>query len=192
MRYIAGVLLALTAGGRLFAQEGGGRCAKPDSIVVTGNSRVDEPTIRASMGILAGAPLNARQLQEGVKALFGTGQFDDVQVSCTIATNNKAVLNVTVKERQVLGSFTVVGTQNVGGKSVRDKIDLSTGKPIDPGVVSKALTRIDSLYQASGYYLAKVTVDSATGKNNTIDLTFHVDEGHRLAISGVAVHGDAR
>src|SRR5215469_11427576 len=138
MRYIAGVLLALVvAGGRVFAQEGG-RCAKPDSIVVTGNSRVDEPTIRASMGILAGAPLNARQLQEGVKALFGTGQFDDVQVSCAIATNNKAVLMVSVKERQVLGNITVIGPQHLSKKTVRDKIDLSSGKPIDPGVVSKA------------------------------------------------------
>ncbi|HZS59133.1 MAG TPA: POTRA domain-containing protein, partial [Gemmatimonadaceae bacterium] len=191
MRYIAGVLLALLAGGRVFAQEGGGRCAKPDSIVVTGNSRVDEPTIRASMGILAGAPLNARQLQEGVKALFGTGQFDDVQVSCTVASNHKVVLNVIVKERQVLGNFTVVGTQKLSSKSVRDKIDLSSGKPIDPGSVSKALTRIDSLYEASGYYLARVTVDTTVGKNNSIDLTFRVDEGHRLAISGVAVHGDA-
>src|SRR5215472_12033718 len=116
MRYLPCVLLALVAGGRLFAQEGG-RCAKPDSIVVTGNSRVDEPTIRASMGILAGAPLNARQLQEGVKALFGTGQFDDVQVSCTIASNNKAVLMVSVKERQVLGNVTVIGPEKVGKKS---------------------------------------------------------------------------
>ena len=189
MRYLAGVLLAFVAGGRVFAQEGGGRCSKPDSIVVTGNTRVDEPTIRASMGILAGAPLNARQLQEGVKALFGTGQFDDVQISCTVAANNKTVLAVTVKERQVLGNVTVVGPQRVSKKSVRDKIDLGAGKPIDPGQVSKAVTRIDSLYESTGYYLAKVNVDTSTGKNNSIDLTFRVDEGHRLAVSGIAVHG---
>jgi outer membrane protein insertion porin family len=192
MRYLPCVLLALMAGGRLFAQEGGGRCAKPDSIVVSGNTRVDEPSIRASMGILAGAPLNARQLQEGVKALFATGQFDDVQVSCAIASNNKAVLYVAVKERQVLGNITVLGPQHLSKKAVRDKIDVSPGKPIDPGVVAKAVTRIDSVYESSGYYLAKVTVDTAQGKNNSIDLTFHIDEGHRLAISGVAVHGDTK
>jgi outer membrane protein insertion porin family len=190
MRYLPCVLLAtLAAGGRVFAQEGG-RCAKPDSIVVTGNTRVDEATIRASMGILAGAPLNARQLQEGVKALFGTGQFDDVQVSCASAPNNKTVLTVAVKERQVLGKFTVTGPQRISMKSVRDKIDLGPGKPIDPGLVTKAVNRIDSLYEASGYYLAKITVDTTVNsKNKTIDLAFRIDEGHRLAIAGVDVHG---
>src|SRR5262249_45145509 len=84
-----------------------------------------------------------------------------------------------------------VGPERVSRKSVRDKIDLSPGKPIDPGLVSKAITRIDSVYESSGYYLAKTTVDTAAGKNNTIDLTFHVDEGHRLAISGIRVNGDA-
>jgi outer membrane protein insertion porin family len=193
MRYMAGVLLAtLAAGGRVFAQDQSARCAKPDSIVVSGNTRVDEATIRASMGILAGAPLNARQLQEGVKALFGTGQFDDVQVSCSVTAKNKAVLLISVKERQVLGKYTVIGPTKVSQKSVRDRIDLESGKPIDPGAVSKSVTRIDSLYEASGYYLARVTVDTSQGKNNSIDLTYHVDEGHRLAISGVEVHGSQR
>jgi outer membrane protein insertion porin family len=189
MRYLLCVALAsLAAGGRVFAQDAA-RCSKPDSIIVTGNTRVDEATIRASMGILAGAPLNARQLQEGVRALFSTGQFDDVQIACALAQNGKAILTVTVRERAVLGNYDVVGPKHVSMKSIRDKIDLAAGKPIDPGLVSRAITRIDSLYESQGYYLAKVTVDTSASKDH-INLVFHVDEGHRLAISGIIVRGN--
>ncbi len=189
MRYLLCVVLAaMAAGGRVFAQDISGRCAKPDSIVVSGNTRVDEATIRSSMGILAGAPLNARQLQEGVKALFGTGQFDDVQIACALSSTNRSVLTVSVKERPVLGTFTVLGALHVSAKAVRDKIDLASTKPIDPGLVSRALSRIDSLYEASGYYLARVTVDTAIEKDK-VNLTFHIDEGRRLAVSGVMVEG---
>ena len=189
-----GVALAVTgllaASGRVFAQDATGKCAKPDTVVVAGNSRVDQETIRASMGILAGAPLTGRQVQDGVKALFGTGQFDDVQVVCSlVGPTQRAVLTVTVKERPILFDVQVEGTKRVSAKAVRERIELVQGRPIDPGLVSRAIVRIDSLYEANGYYLAKVTIDTTAAKEG-IKLTFHIDESRRLAVSGLNVHGN--
>jgi len=45
---------------------------------------VAEADVRASAGLVAGVPLNARSLQEAVKSLFATGQFEDVQVTCDV------------------------------------------------------------------------------------------------------------
>ncbi len=171
-----------------------GRCAKPDSIGVTGNSRVPEASIRSDIGLAPGTQLNAKLLQDGVKALFATGQFDDVQVMCDVSAplpngTNRTTLVVQVKERPVLGALSVLGTRRIGEKTVRDQIDLTPGRPIPPGEVAKAVTKLDSLYQNSGYYLVKVVPETTTVNGRT-DLTFHIDEGSRLSVSGVRVHGN--
>jgi len=57
--------------------------------------------------------------------------------------------------------------------------------------VARATERIDSLYAAKGYYLAKVNVDS-TAADGDVRLTFKIDEGRRLAISGVDIVGNKK
>src|SRR3984957_8736520 len=188
MRLMPGVALAVLAvSGRVFAQDASGKCAKPDSLAIAGNSRVDGETIRSSLGILPGAPLAGKQLQDGVRALFGTGQFDDVQVTCSIV-GAKSILTVTVKERPTLFDIQIQGTKRLSQKAVRDRIELVQGRPIDPGSVARAVTRVDSLYEASGYYLAMVVPETTFTKSGAT-LTFKIDEGHRLAVSGVEVQG---
>jgi len=168
-----------------------GRCAKPDSIGVNGSVRVPEASIRSDFGVVAGSQLNTRSVQDGVKALFATGQFDDVQVLCSVDSQGHTTLVVQVKERPVLGAVNVVGAKRISEKAIREHIDLTAGRPIQPGDVARALTKIDSLYQNAGYYLAKVVPETTTVAGRT-DLTFRIDEGHRLAVSGVTVHGNKR
>src|ERR1700694_4303935 len=99
-----------------------GRCAKPDSIGVTGSVRVPEASIRSDFGVAAGSQLNTRAVQDGVKALFATGQFDDVQVLCTVDGQGRATLVVQVKERPVLGAVSVVGAKRISEKTIREHI----------------------------------------------------------------------
>src|SRR5262249_31343779 len=68
-------------------------------------------------------------------------------------------------------------------------IDLIVGKPIDPSQVARSVARIDSLYQSEGYYLARVKVDTIKDREATT-LIFHVEEGRRLAVSGVEIVGN--
>ncbi|MFL5574438.1 MAG: outer membrane protein assembly factor BamA [Gemmatimonadaceae bacterium] len=166
-----------------------GRCATPDSIDVVGNSRVGAATIRADAGLAPGTQLNFRTLQRAIRDLFATGQFDDVRIACRDGGPGRTALVITVAERPVLSDVSVVGPDRVSAKSVRDRIELAPGRPVDPALVVRAKTRIDSLYQAQGYYLARVRPET-TLVNGQMKLTFRVDEGRRLAISGVRIHGN--
>jgi outer membrane protein insertion porin family len=60
---------------------------------------------------------------------------------------------------------------------------------VNPAQVANAVQRIDSLYQAEGYYLARVKPET-TLVNGQMNLVFHVDEGRRLAVSGVHIEGN--
>src|SRR5688572_30331515 len=103
MRKFASYTLALVAAGAaaLHAQETApGACSTPESIIVTGYSRVDSAAIRSTGGLSTGSQLSVRDIQNAIKAIYATGQFDDVQIICRVtAATGKATLVIQVRER---------------------------------------------------------------------------------------------
>ncbi len=168
-----------------------GRCATPDSVAVRGNKRVTEMTVMADAGIVAGTLLNFKAVQRSLRALYETGQFETVRVACDLDdTNNKATLVLEVKERPMLMEADVTGVDRLSTGTVKDRVDLVYSRPLDPSAVAHVVTRIDSLYERNGYYLARVNVDTTVIGENAVKLTFRVEEGRRLAVSGVRLIGN--
>ncbi|MFI5256414.1 MAG: outer membrane protein assembly factor BamA [Gemmatimonadales bacterium] len=187
---VAVALLGLGATARAQEPTTAGRCATPDSIAFRGAVRTGDATLRSETGLVPG-PVNYRDLDRAIKALYSLGQFEDVQASCELSPGGtRAMLVLTVRERPLLGAVDVAGTNRMSASSVRDRVDLLIGRPVDPAQVTRAMQRIDSLYQAGGYYLARVRPET-TMVNGQVHLVFHVDEGHRLAVSGVDIAGNA-
>ncbi|MES2176490.1 MAG: outer membrane protein assembly factor BamA [Gemmatimonadota bacterium] len=166
-----------------------GRCASPDTIAFRGAVRATDATLRGDAGLVPG-PVNYRSLDRAIRSLYATGQFDDVKAECEPSADGKrATLVFTVKERPVLRAVDVTGPDRVSRSNVQDRVDLLIGRPLDPALVAKAMTRIDSLYQSEGYYLVSVKPET-TFVDTEVNLMFRVDEGKRLAVSGVDVVGN--
>jgi outer membrane protein insertion porin family len=186
------VLAAFLAAAPLAAQDPSsltGRCLTPDSIDVRGNQRVSREAAIASSGLAPGVTLNFPAIQRAIRDLFGTGDFDDVGITCDVEGPTRSTLAIVLKERPVLGSVGVAGPRRVPERQVQDRVELLIGRPVDPAQVAKAMTRIDSLYQANGFYLARVRPET-TEVGDRIDITFRVEEGRRLAIAGIRVDGN--
>ncbi len=165
----------------------GATCAIADTIVVRGNTRVDEPTIRAETGLLAGTQLNSKLIARAIRALYQSGQFDRVSIDCEIGSKIALVIQIT--ERPLLTDATVVGASKISERTVRDQLQLEFGKPLDPAVVTQGILRVDSLYEKNGYYLARIQAET-TLVDHTARLTLKIDEGNRLAVSGIQVQGN--
>ena len=148
-----------------------------------------ESALRAETGITPGRALNYRDVQRAVKNLFATGQFDDVRAVCEVSDDgSRATLVFEVRERPLLTDIEVRGVDRVSSGDVRDRIELLIARPVDPSQIARAVARIDSLYESKGYYLARVRVDTTLTGGNA-KLTFNIDEGNRLAVSGVRISG---
>ncbi len=189
--YAALVLLALAGAQPLSAQQPeDGRCQTPDSIAVSGNRRVSSSTILSDAGLRAKEALNYPSLQRAIRGVFQGGQFNDVQLSCTLSPDNqRATLVIKVVERPLLSDVDVRGPSVVSLRTIKEKVDLLIGRPVDPSAVAAVVTRIDSVYQANGFYLAEVKPETTT-VGDKIAILFRVDEGRRLAVSGVRVSGN--
>ncbi|PYO45870.1 MAG: outer membrane protein assembly factor BamA [Gemmatimonadetes bacterium] len=194
MRKIVTAALALTAASAalLHAQESApGACATPESILVAGNARVDTASIRGSSGLAAGTQLNVHDIQTGIKALYATGQFEDVQIICRVLPAGKSAIVIQVRERPTLTDYKVIGANRVAPKDVKEKLAFATGSPVDPGKIAKAIASVDSLYESNGYYLATIKAES-TLTDGKLSITFRIDEGRRLAISGIRINGNTQ
>jgi len=190
-KFVVSLLFLSAAGSSALAQDAApGACTTPDTIAVAGNARVTEATIRTTAGLNPRTPLNYRDVQRAIKALFGTGQFDDVAILCMVPPlAPRTTLTIKVKERPLLTKVSVIGADRVDPKEIKDRLSLVVGRPLDPGLVAKAVARADSLYEAKGYYLARIHTDSVVS-GDKISIVFRIEEGRRLAISGLHVTGN--
>lgn len=195
MRKLSVAALAIVcAGSSLHAQEGAAeaKCATPDSIAIMGNKRVASTTILLDAGLTPGSQLNAPMVQRAIKNVFAGGQFDAVNIECVLSktTPIKSTILIRVVERPLLEATDVIGTSAISSSTVKEKVDLVFGRPIDPSAVALVIQHIDSIYQANGYYLARIAAETTYSDSSHASIIFHIDEGSRLAVSGVRVSGN--
>jgi outer membrane protein insertion porin family len=165
-------------------------CSVPDSIAVRGNTRISAVTIRTDAGLSSGMQLDVTETQRAIRGVFASGNFDDVRLLCERSpAGDKDVLVIQVHERPVLTAIEVAGANEVSSRTVKDKIDLIVGRPLDAAEVARVLTVVDSVYAERGYYLATIQPETTlVGGNAT--LTFRINEGRHLAVSGIRVDGN--
>ncbi len=195
MRKLSFAALAFfCAGSAVLAQDAPteAKCAIPDSIAITGNRRVASTTILLDAGITPGTQMNSPMVQRAIRNVFAGGQFETVNFECSLSKTPpvKSTLLIRVVERPLLDATDVIGTSAISGTTVKEKVDLVFGRPIDPAAVALVIQHIDSIYQANGYYLARIAAETTFTDNNHASIVFHIDEGNRLAVSGVRVNGN--
>jgi outer membrane protein insertion porin family len=160
-----------------------------DSIVVQGNQRLTTSQILGSAGIILHQPINYRDIQRAITALFRTGQFDDVLIQQR-NMGQRLVLVIRVKERPVLEKWAVRGVERLSEGEVKGRVRLNEGRPLDRNAVEQSRAAIDSLYKHQGYYASRVNVLQLTPRAGRARVVFDVEEGERVAISQVVIDGN--
>lgn len=166
--------------------------AAPDTIVVEGNRRVSTENVLLNSGLYAGRPVSFRELQRSIQALYGTGQFEDIQVREDVV-DGRSRLIIKVRERPLLMRWTVRGVEKLGEKTVKDRVTAAEARPLDRGEVARSAAKIDSTYRAAGFYLARTRpVYVYESDSSRVRLIFDVQEGHRVAIAQILIEGNAK
>ena len=84
----------------------------------------------------------------------------------------------------------VSGNGKVSTRSVRDRIRVREGRPIDRNGIQQALLAIDSLYTERGYYAATVVAQERPLDDEGVQVLFEIHEGERVAISQIDIVGN--
>jgi outer membrane protein assembly factor BamA len=128
------------------------------------------------------------------KRLWETRFLDDlsVEVSDYIFENGVVGKLVTyhLEERQRIKVVDYDGATKVDRSAIEDRLkeknlQIRLDSFIDPGVLRGVAATVRNLYAEKGYQFAEVTPEiRETGAAKTVNVTFHVTEGPRVAIRG--------
>jgi outer membrane protein insertion porin family len=155
------------------------------SIAVQGNQRVEADTIRSYFKPGPGGRLDAFQIDEGVKALFATGLFQDVRPSV-----QGGRLIITVIENPVINRIAFEGNKKVKDDQLKSEIQSKERGTLSRPVVQADTARLVDVYRRSGRFDVRIEPKIIELPNNRVDLVFEVTEGAKTGVKQINFIGN--
>jgi outer membrane protein insertion porin family len=183
---VAGLLLAVGfvgfgSGAALAAP----RQSAAAQIVIEGNHRVDADTIRQYFKPGPGGRLDADAINEGIKALYASGLFQDIQIS-----RQGGRLIVSVTEASVIDRVAFEGNFHVKDEQLQQEIQSKARGALSRPVVQADTERIIEIYHQTGRFDVTVTPEFIQRPNNRVDLIFKINEGEKTGVKEIVFVGN--
>ena len=147
------------------------------SIVVEGNRRVEAETIRSYFRAGPGGRLDAQQEDEGLKALYATGLFEDIHTS-----HRDGRLVVGVVEAPVINQVAFEGNKKAKDEQLTAEVQSKPRGTLSKAMVQADVQRIIEIYQRSGRFDVSVDPKIIELPNNRVNLVFEIKEGQKTGV----------
>ena len=155
------------------------------SIIVQGNRRVEADTVRSYFHPGAGGRLGPVEIDEGLKGLYASGLFADVQV-------NKAGgrLFITVVENPVINRVAFEGNKKAKDDQLKAEVQSKPRGTLSKPTVQADVQRIIEIYHRSGRFDISVNPKIIELPNNRVDLVFEIKEGEKTGVKEIRFAGN--
>jgi outer membrane protein insertion porin family len=155
------------------------------TIVVEGNRRVDNDTIRSYFQAAGGGRLDAAAIDAGLKALYATGLFQDVQIR-----HSGGRVIVTVVENPVIDRVVFEGNNKTKDDQLASEVQSKPRGTLSRPVVQADVQRIIEIYRRSGRFDVRVEPKIIDRPNNRVDLVFEINEGGKTGVKRLVFVGN--
>jgi outer membrane protein insertion porin family len=183
----AAVLPALLAVPAVLAQSESGEFTVGD-IRIEGLQRITEGTVYNYLPVNIGDRLDARRVEEALRALYGTGFFRDVEIR-----RDGGTLVVAVLERPSIESFSITGNKDIKTedleKSLRN-VGLARGKTFNQSTLDEVTRYLTDQYYSRGKYGVQVDTRVEEVAGNRVKIAIEIVEGKRSKIRQINVVGN--
>ena len=158
------------------------------NIVIEGNNRVSNETIKVYSGVDLKQPIDESTINQILKNLYETDFFEDVKVEL-----DGQILKISVKEYPVINQLIFVGeTNNKIKKELKKIVSLKEKKSLNRSKIAKDLDLIKNLYSSLGYNFSEVEVKIKEIDTNNFDLIFEISKGEQTKISSISFTGNKK
>jgi outer membrane protein insertion porin family len=156
-----------------------------DSIVVEGNRRVEASTIRSYFKASPGGRLDAQSIDDGYKALYATGLFQDVRIS-----QSGGRLVVIVLENPVINRIAFEGNRKIKDDQIKGEIQSKERGTLSRAAVQSDVQRIVEVYRRGGRFDVRVEPKIIELPNSRVDLVFEIREGQKTDVKTIRFVGN--
>ena len=165
---------------------------KSIEIQYVGPQTIARDKILAQMQSKPGRPYSESLVEQDIKALYKTGQLQNVRIFGQAEGNGVKVM-VVLQTRSFVNEIAIEGAERISAKSLRKKIDLKINGPLSEDELQKAREKIVESYQAKGFtdvdVKYKVDTDEARGTSRVV---FTIAEGSKGAVSAIRFEGNTK
>lgn len=154
-------------------------------VEVSGNQRVDAETIRNYITIKPGKPFSSSDIDDAVKALFGTGLFSDVQINQVGST-----LVVKVSEYKVVNQVLFQGNKKLKDNALQAAVQLKPRATFSQQALDADVEAVKAAYKRIGRDDAAVTTQIMDLGDNRVNVVFNINEGGRTQIAAINFVGN--
>jgi len=156
---------------------------------VEGLQRISEGTVFNYLPINIGDSIDQTRIQEAIRALYGQGLFDDIEVR-----RDEDTLLIVVHERPSIESFEIDGNKDIKTEDLMESlraVGLAKGRTFDRSVLESVGDFMREQYYDRGKYGVTVDTSVIDRPNNTVQLRIDVVEGDRAKIRQVNLVGNS-
>lgn len=158
-------------------------------IAVQGNRRVQEAVILGRVQTKVGSPFVPARLADDIRAIFGLGFFEDVQLKVEDFEGGVKATFVVV-ERPFVRDVEFVGNERISTSVLQEKIDLKLGAVYNPVDVQRAAEKLKAHYEEEGYFEAQIAPEAEKLPDGDVKVVLRISEGRRITIDRIVIEGN--
>jgi outer membrane protein insertion porin family len=154
-------------------------------LVIKGNERVDESTIKSLIDIEGLKKNSAKALQDSIKNLYESDLFLESKIY-----RQQSQIIVEIKENPLISEVKFVGNKKIEDEALQSEIISKKRTIFTKSKLQTDLKRINELYLKSGRFLTKIDPKIIQKDQNRVELIFEVFEGPRAKVSKIYFVGN--
>ena len=156
-----------------------------NSVVVQGNSQIDDATVAGFARIARGRAISAAELNAAYQRVASTGFFRSVEF---VPSGNRLVIRV--DEYPILSRVNIEGNRRINNDTLNAVIVSRPGRVYSPAQAEADANAIAEAYAAQGRLAARVTPRLIERAGGRVDLAFEVIEGGMVEIERISFVGN--
>lgn len=158
-------------------------------IRVEGLQRISSGSIFASLPISVGDSIDEITVQNAIRTLFRTGNFDNIFIA-----RDGSILVVNVIERPSISEINIEGNKAIETESLLEGLKgsgLSEGKVFKRSTLEGMKLELTRQYVSQGRYDAGIETDVVALPRNRVAVNINIDEGTTAAIKHINIVGNS-
>ena len=159
------------------------------SLEVKGGKKISEKTVYSKIKSKVGDPFSKNTVREDINRIHRIGYFDDVRVDIDSFEGGVKLIFI-LTEKPTIVSIDFHGNDEFDEEDLKDEITITVGAISNLSLITDNVEKIVSFYQSEGYWLAHAVPVITNISDDTVALTFQIDEGQEIAIDEITIEGN--
>ncbi|MBM5781817.1 MAG: outer membrane protein assembly factor BamA [Pelagibacterales bacterium] len=155
------------------------------NIIIKGNERVTNSTIKSYISNLNQEGVSQKEIDEALKKLYESDLFSEVK----IYPESDSVI-VEVKENPIISEVKFIGNKKIEDEALQNEISLKKRSVFTKSKLQSDIKRINEIYLKSGRFLTTIDPKIVPKDQNRVELIFEIFEGKTTKISNIYFIGN--